>query len=208
MMELSCAEFAEKLSGSSPVPGGGSAAGVAGALAAALGAMAANLSYGKRSTAEHWGEIDSLRASLLGAIERCEKLAERDAEAFLPLSRAYGLKAATEEERQEKRQTLEKALLAAAAVPMELLERCSEAAEDLLKLSRLATKLSLSDVGCGAALCEAAARCALYNVLANTRLMTDSGAAGELSNRACSLFRDCRERCKEVADGMEEVFNG
>jgi len=47
MKELTLYGFAEKLASKEGVPGGGGAAALAGALGAALGAMAANLTVGK-----------------------------------------------------------------------------------------------------------------------------------------------------------------
>ena len=48
LSENPCAEFAAQLASKAPVPGGGGAAALIGALAAALGAMAARLTVGKK----------------------------------------------------------------------------------------------------------------------------------------------------------------
>ena len=46
LIHQSCREFSEALASKAPVPGGGGAAALIGALAAALGSMAVNLSLG------------------------------------------------------------------------------------------------------------------------------------------------------------------
>ena len=47
LMKLSCEEFLEKLASKEPVPGGGGAAALGGAISAALASMVANLTLGK-----------------------------------------------------------------------------------------------------------------------------------------------------------------
>ena len=49
LADLSCRAFSEQLFSKAPVPGGGGAAALIGSLAAALGAMAANLTIGKKN---------------------------------------------------------------------------------------------------------------------------------------------------------------
>ena len=46
----SCVDFASLLASDAPVPGGGGAAALAGALAVSLGAMAGRLSAGRKKT--------------------------------------------------------------------------------------------------------------------------------------------------------------
>ena len=84
-------EFSAEVGSRSPVPGGGGAAAYAGALGAALGVMASELTRGKKKYMEHTAELDriiggldALRAELVG-------LVDGDAEAFEPLSRAYAI---------------------------------------------------------------------------------------------------------------------
>ena len=51
-INLSCKEFSEILASKSPVPGGGGAAAMLGALGTALCEMAANLTVGKKKYAD------------------------------------------------------------------------------------------------------------------------------------------------------------
>ena len=91
-------EFLEKLASAEPAPGGGGASAYAGALAAALAAMVGNLAVGKPKYADEQDGIlasidrlSQLRAKLLG-------LVAADADAYLPLNRAYRMPRGTEDE--------------------------------------------------------------------------------------------------------------
>jgi hypothetical protein len=86
--DLRLGEFSDVLASKAPVPGGGGASAVAAAVGASLGQMVASLTLGKKKYADVQGRIEELiprfeavRADLLA-------LADEDAKAFEPLSRA------------------------------------------------------------------------------------------------------------------------
>ena len=97
-----CEEFVEVLASKAPVPGGGGASALVGAIGTALGNMVGSLTLGKKKYADVQDDIialkakaDALQAELLG-------LVQKDAEMFEPLSKAYGLPKETEEEKAEQ----------------------------------------------------------------------------------------------------------
>lgn len=85
-----------------PVPGGGGASAIGGALAAALGQMVANLTVGKKKYADVEDRMQELLVKLQAMQEEFLNLADQDAKVFAPLAAAYSLPASTEEEKQEK----------------------------------------------------------------------------------------------------------
>ena len=120
----SCEEFVDVLASKAPVPGGGGASALVGAIGMALGNMVGSLTVGKKKYAdveeEMWelkGKADALQKELLALIER-------DAEVFEPLSKAYGMPRETEEEKAEKARVMEIVLKDACSVPMEIMEKC------------------------------------------------------------------------------------
>jgi formiminotetrahydrofolate cyclodeaminase len=99
LTEKSCEEFAAALAGESPVPGGGGASALVGAVGVALGGMVAALTLGKAKYAAVQDEMarlsrqaESLRRELLA-------LVQRDADAFAPLARVYRMPSGTEREK-------------------------------------------------------------------------------------------------------------
>ncbi len=197
--DKSCGEFAEALASGTPVPGGGSAAAIAGAVGIALGNMVGSLTAGKKKYAEVEEHMQNLmdRAETL-RIQLLE-LVDKDAEAFAPLARAYGMPKETPEQRESKRQTMEKCLKLACSAPLEIMEKCGEAIELHKEFAAKGNSLAVSDAGVGAIICRAALKGASLNVYVNTKLMHDRGLADELDKKADRLI-------EKYSDMAEEIF--
>jgi len=84
-------DWVKDLASPSPAPGGGGASALAGALAAALGSMVANLTTGKKKYAAYQQDIERILEETARLTDRLYGLIQKDEEAFLPLSRAYGI---------------------------------------------------------------------------------------------------------------------
>ena len=124
------------LASKSPVPGGGGASAIGGALAAALGQMVANLTVGKKK----YAAVEETMQEVLGKLQTCQAdfldLVDQDAKVFAPLAAAYALPTSTEEEKQEKARIMEERLLAASLVPLHMMEKAAEMLEFLEILGR------------------------------------------------------------------------
>ena len=171
MLEKKTTEFLDALSSAEPVPGGGGASAAVGACACALGMMVANLTVGKKKYAEYEEEIKEALKKLEELRDRLVILTDADAEAFEPLSKAYGLPKETKEQQEEKERVLEAALYEASVVPMEIMETILEAMSYLEALSEKGSRIVISDVGAGILFAEAALEGASLNIFINTKLM-------------------------------------
>ena len=120
-----CNEFVEVLGSKAPVPGGGGASALVGAVGTALGNMVGALTVGKKKYADVEEEMKELMAKATTLQDELLHLIERDAEVFEPLSKAYGMPRETEEEKAEKARVMEIVLKDACSVPMEIMEKCS-----------------------------------------------------------------------------------
>ena len=116
--------YLDVLASKAPVPGGGGASAICAALGAALGEMVGNLTTGKKKYAEWEDKTKDSIESLKELREWFVKLSEEDAQVFEPLSKAYGIKAETEEEKKAKEEYMETCLDAAAQVPLKIMEAC------------------------------------------------------------------------------------
>lgn len=201
---LDLQSFAAQLASRAAVPGGGGASALVGALAAALGSMVGELTVGKRKYAAVEPEVKSIMECMGSLRERLLALIDADVEAFLPLSRAYGLPRETEEQRTERQRVMEEALQCAARPPLAIMEACGEVILLHAELIDKGSVLALSDVGVGAVLARAALQGAALNVFINTASMTDRNTAKAWNARADALL----ERFTAVADDLYDRVRG
>ena len=199
-----CNEFVDVLSSKAPVPGGGGASALAGAVGTALGNMVGSLTVGKKKYADVEEEMYSLKEKATKLQEELLRLVERDAEVFEPLSKAYGMPRATEEEKAEKARVMEIVLKDACSVPMEIMEKCCEAIELLEVFAEKGSTLAISDAGVGAAMCKAALLGASLNVYINTKSMKNREYAEELNAKCDAML----EKYPPMADKVFESVLG
>lgn len=185
---LSCQEFTSLLSTKAPVPGGGGASALAGAIGMALGSMVGSLTVGKKKYAAVQEDIKAAMVQAQALRQRLLSLVEEDAKAFAPLAQAYRLPASTEAEKAHKVQVMERCLQDACAVPLALMECCCQAIQLQQIFAEKGSVMAVSDAGVGAALCKAALQGAYLNVKINTRAMKDRDHAFALEARAERLL--------------------
>lgn len=173
MAENSCAYFLDVLASKAPVPGGGGAAAMGGAIGMALSNMVGNLTTGKKKFADVEDEVQSLLAQGSAIIEDLKKLVDRDAEVFEPLSVAYGLPKDTPEEAAHKAKVMEECSIEACSVPMEIMRKAFAGIKIHQRMGQIGTKLAISDVGCGVVFLKAALISGQLNVLINLGAIKD-----------------------------------
>ncbi|AFM01957.1 MULTISPECIES: cyclodeaminase/cyclohydrolase family protein [Desulfitobacterium] len=173
MLESSAKEFVSALSSKEPIPGGGGASAYVGSMGMALGVMVGNLTVGKKKYADVEADVKVLMEKGEKVIARFQSLVTEDAAAFYPLSQAYGMPKNTEEEIRRKEETLQKALVNATLVPLEIARCCAEGIDLQEEFAQKGTRIAISDVGVGVAFLKAALEGAKLNVLINTQIMKD-----------------------------------
>lgn len=194
MTNQSCEDFLSALAGKAPVPGGGGASALVGAIGVALGSMVGSLTVGKRKYAAVEEELRGLNAEAEEICRTLEALVTADAEAFTPLSEAYRLPASTPEERAKKEAAKAAALDGACAVPLEIMRQCVRALALVEEYAAKGSALAVSDAGVAAVCCKAALQGASLNVFINTGSMSDRAKADALNAEADALLaRGCAE---------------
>lgn len=191
-------EFTEVLASESAIPGGGGASALTGVLGIALGSMVGNLTVGKKKYKDVEEEIrrqmqqaEVLQRELLLFIDK-------DAEAFEPLSKAYGLPKETEEQLEYRNKVMEEALLKASLVPLQIMETVLEAIAVLEVMAEKGSRIAVSDAGVGVQFCRSALLGASMNVFINTKLMKDREKAAQLNQRCEELMEDGVKRADAV----------
>lgn len=188
--EETISAFIDSLSSKAPVPGGGGASALAGALAGALTHMVAALTAGKPKYAAVEAQMQQLLTQSEEIVSRFLSLMDEDATAFEPLARAYRMPKETDDEKAEKTRVMEEALKSAVQPPLSIMEACRDAVLLIDLCAQKGSVVAVSDAGVAASLCRAALEGASLNVFINTQLMQDRAYAEALNQRARSLLTE------------------
>ena len=108
-MKLNCDEFLERLASKEPVPGGGGAAALGGAIGAALTSMVANLTVGKEKFLSVEGEMIRLAASSKYLRKELLQLVQEDASVFEAFMKCYKMPKATDLEKELRQVKIQEA---------------------------------------------------------------------------------------------------
>ncbi len=181
--------FLDQVAAGTATPGGGTVAALAGALGAALAAMVAGVTHGKKKyatvesdMAEALKEATALRARLVA-------LMREDARAFDGVMAAFRLPQATPEETRAREQAIETATWAATRTPLETAEACAEVTRWGAVLVAKGNVNAASDGLVAAVLGSAAVEGALANVQINLQNLPDSADKDAVILRAAELAR-------------------
>jgi formiminotetrahydrofolate cyclodeaminase len=167
LAKLSVQELLERLSSSDPVPGGGSAAALAGAMGAGLVSMVAALTTGRDEYAAVAADARQIGDAAGPLRDELIDLADRDSDAYQAFVSARRLPRQTDEERAARATAMGNAIVQAAEVPL----RTAQVAVKVLELARriapIGNRNAVSDAGVAAQLASAAVRGAILNVRIN-----------------------------------------
>lgn len=194
LLNVSTTEFTELLASPAPVPGGGGASALVGAVGIALGDMVGELTVGKKKYADVEEEIRALMAKAQDLRQRFLRCIEKDAQAFEPLSRAYGIP----KDDPTRDEVMERCLHEAASAPLEIFDLCCEAMELQKEFAEKGSKIVISDAATGAALCCGALYGAAVNVKVNTKLMKDRAHAEAINAHIDERLDRYREMAEEI----------
>jgi len=199
LVERTLRAFSDDLASSAAVPGGGSAAAYAGALGAGLAAMVGRIAERKDkgdATTALIAEADDLRTDFL-------RLVDEDSAAFARVSEAMKLPKATDEEKTARKEQLQFALLAASRVPLEVAKTGRRLLDLCERAVATAPSATVSDIGVGALMGEAALSGAALNVMINLASMTDSAQVKALSEDLDRAVDGAEAQRKRITDFVE-----
>jgi len=181
--EYSCLEFCDVLASKAPIPGGGGASAMAGALAIALGNMVGNLTIGKKKYAAVEAEILACNVKAAILRQRFLDLIQADGDSFAPLAAVYRLPSVTEEDKAVKEEKLQVALVDACVVPEQIMECCMEALELIDIYEAKGSVMAVSDAAAAALLAKSALSAAALNLRINAKSLRDRAVAEEILGR-------------------------
>lgn len=194
MLNKSVTEFTEALASKAAVPGGGGASALVGAIGIALGDMVGELTVGKKKYADVEEDVKALMARAQELRVKLLSCVNKDAEAFEPLSRAYGIP----KDDPTRDEVMEKCLRDAAAAPLEILDLCCEAIELQREFAAKGSVLAISDAATGVVFCWSAMYGAAVNVKVNTKSMKDRAYAEKINAHVDAQMAKYRSLAEKV----------
>ena len=200
--EQTCQGFLDALASKAPVPGGGGASALVGALGTALCTMVGNYTVGKKKYADVEEDVKALMARAEDIRARLLALVDADAEAFEPLSKAYAIP----KDDPNREAVMEQCLRDAAATPMEILRLSCQAIDLHREMLEKGSIMMLSDVGTGVIFCQSALYGAALNVRVNTKSMSDRAFAQAMDEEADALVEQYGTIARQVYDAVMGRF--
>ena len=177
LAEMTVTQFADVLASEAPAPGGGSTAALEGALGAALTAMVCRLTEGRKKYEEHQAFVLEVKEKATRLQAQFIDVMDRDTEAFMVISNAYGMPKTTDEEKAARSAAIQAGLVKSTETPMEMMELSAETIALTESLLGKFNTASASDLGVGALTLRTAVQGAWLNVLINIGSLKDKDLA-------------------------------
>lgn len=190
MKEQSIEQFLTDLSAKKSTPGAGGAAALVAAIGSALGSMVGNFTIGKKKYESVQLEVQECVHELEKIKMDLEDLIQKDVDAFYPLAQAYKLPKSTSAEVEYKENVIEKTLVGATTVPIEIMEKAVRAIEILGSLTKIGNTMLIADAGTGILFCKAALEGASLSVYVNTAEMKNMQKKEALNQKADLLVEE------------------
>jgi formiminotetrahydrofolate cyclodeaminase len=199
LAERTIGDYLQTLGSSRPAPGGGSVAGLVGALAAGLGQMVVSL------TAKH-GEDPNLEGhySLLGSsIVSLLSSAAADERAYSGYLEASRLPRSTGDEKAARRNAMQTALIHAAEVPLGLASSACDLLDQLAPVVSHGTPHALSDADIAISLAHASVVAGLANVRINIPLIKNETKAAGFTRQSDDLETRANARAESLRSALK-----
>lgn len=204
LAELTVRSLVERLASSDPVPGGGSASALAGAMGAALVHMVVELSVGRPAAAGHEATLTEIRTAADAWQFELLNFAELDARAYAAVVVARRLPRESERERGTRAAELAAAIREATRVPLATAKAASEVLELAGRLAPIGNRNAITDVGVAALMAVTAVRGAALNVQINLPSVTDEALRDEAASEIERLLAGLDERERTIRNAVAE----
>jgi glutamate formiminotransferase/formiminotetrahydrofolate cyclodeaminase len=199
--------FLDSLAAPTPTPGGGSAAAAAAAMGAALVAMVAGLTLGKKKYAAVEEEMRSIQQEARELQQTLSQAVQEDAQAFEAILAAMRLPKETPAEAAARQQAMETATLQATRVPLKTARRALR----VMELARIAVEKgnlnAITDAATGFQLAQAALRAAACNVRVNLAALPEHPETASLLAALSEVETQAENLSQMLTDLLKQRAN-
>jgi len=199
--EMALADLIDAFSSTDAVPGGGSAAAVAGAVGVSLLLMVAGLPKTKTGAPEETADLAEAASRLHPLRDSLLELVDRDSEAYREVLASFRLPKDSDAEKTSRHEAIDRATRLAIEAPLDTMRACQQALRGAIVVASNGSRRTTSDVGVAVELLLAALRGAHLNVAINLPTVNDSAYAARVKE-------ECEELEAEAAEDAERARQG
>ena len=202
LADLTVKGFLDKTASNEPVPGGGSISALNGAIASALAEMVANLTIGRKKYVEVEDIMKELAPKFDALRERMVQDIDRDSDAYNRVFDAFKLPKETDEEKELRKQAIQRETIYAAQVPMEVARAVAGILPAIATVARKGNQNAVTDA------CVMCARNAVLGALLNVRInltsIDDKEFVAQMAKEANQLEKEAIEQEAEIMKYVKE----
>jgi glutamate formiminotransferase/formiminotetrahydrofolate cyclodeaminase len=191
-------EFVDELASSSPAPGGGSVAALAGSLGAALSSMVCNLTIGKEKYSDVQNEIEEILKKSEKLKNDLIKLVDEDTEAFNDVMKAFKKPKDIEEQKKKRSNAIQEGYKKATAVPLKTAKTCEKILDLAMIVAKKGNQNSITDSAVSAIMARAGVESAILNVKINLGSIKDEKFVKNISSELENLQKSSDNKEKEI----------
>jgi formiminotetrahydrofolate cyclodeaminase len=204
LVKQNIAMFLDELASSSPAPGGGSVAALAGAMGAALSSMVCNLTKGKQGYETVQDEIHEILKKSERLREDLTELIDRDTEAFNEVMTALKMPKDTEEQKAQRKIVIQTAFKHAAEVPLETARKSLQVLDVAYIVAQKGNTNSISDAAVSALMAQSAAQAAILNVRINLGSIKDNQFVQKVRTEIDTILKKTTTKSTMILDIVEK----
>jgi formiminotetrahydrofolate cyclodeaminase len=202
LSQMALADLLDAFSSNEPMPGGGSAAALAGAVGASLLIMVAGLPRTRNGTPEETTDLAAAAGRLRPLRDRLTELTDRDSDAYAGVLAALRLPRSTDAEMQARRAAIDAAMRVAIDVPMDTMRACQQALHGAVVVAACGNVNAATDTGTGVLLLLAGLRGAALNVTVNLEDVADSAFKERTGAERDQLASDAEADARQATDRL------
>lgn len=208
LAQMQLTQYLDTMASDAPAPGGGSAAALCGAQGAALTAMVAGLTMGRKKYAEYEAVCLQVQVQAQSLTQALTRQIDRDTEAFNMVAAAFRLPRDTEEEKAARSRAIQEGTLVSTQVPFETMQLALQTLECAARLLEGFNEGAASDLGVAAENLRTCVRGAWLNVGINIGSLKDTRTAQDYRDRGRELLVRAEELADRIAARAESIILG
>ena len=198
--------FLSELASSSPAPGGGSVAALAGALGAALNSMVCQLTIGKERYKTVESEIKKVILKSEQLRKKLRDLIDEDTDAFTDVIKAFKLPKETDQQKKKRSEAIQKGYKKAAQVPFDTARTCAQLLEIAETIALKGNQNSITDAAVAALMARAGVEAAIYNVRVNLGSIKDEKFVKKIDDQLQKLSEITTSKTQQILDIVDKAM--